>query len=146
MGGHRKILPSYSGVKKKKIKKLKQKKGLQPGRFHSFGAQVSLGGAQRNLMVQTSLFAHKFRGEHQKKKGLMGEILGSVFVFTRVFLPGAKFYSRFRGHYFGGEQVPKFTPVAPGLLLSFGAHFLLGGSASSDFGGTAPKCPPWRPA
>ena len=50
--------------------------------------------ARLSLMVRISLRAHKFRGEDQKnKKGLRREILGSIFVFTRVFRPGTKFYS-----------------------------------------------------
>ena len=127
------------------------KKGLQPGRLHSFGTQVSLGGAQRNLMVHISLFAHKFRGEDQKK-GLRGEILGSVFVFTRVFLPGTKFYSRFRGTNLGEHRPrnslpwPRACCFLSGHNPRWGGTLLAWGSISSDFGGTAAKCPPWRPA
>ena len=52
--------------------KQNKKKGFQPCRWPSFGAQVSLGGALRNLMMRISLLAHKFSGEDQQNKNVFG--------------------------------------------------------------------------
>ena len=102
-------------------------------------------------------FCPKFTDEDQKK-GLQRKILGSVFAFTRVFCPGTKFYSCLRGAQavFWGAQAPKFTPVAPGQLLSFGAQPSLGGGHIFRLGlqgviwlGQGPEMPPpppWRRA
>ena len=45
-------------------------------------------------MMRISVLAHKSRGEDQKEKGLRGEILDFVLVFTRVFRLGTRIYSR----------------------------------------------------
>ena len=78
-------------------------------------------------MVRVSLCTLKFKGENPKK-GLRYQILGSVLALPGVFRPETKFYHG-GGHeqYFGGSLVPKCTPVAPGLLLSFGAQSSLRG-------------------
>ena len=71
----------------------KKNYGLHPSRLRSFGAQVSLGWGGgicllpgrvlRDVMVQISLLAHKFRGDD--KKSLRREILRLVLTFNRVF-------------------------------------------------------------
>ena len=91
-------------------------------------------GVRLDPVVRISVLAHRFRDE-DKKKGLHREILGFVVLFTRVFVLERKFT-----HAWGdtssilGGTGPKSTPVAPGLLLCFGAqsplgraHFSIGG-------------------
>ena len=90
----------------------------------------------------------QIQGRRKRKKRLQREILGLVFAYTHVFRPGRKLYLRL-----GGAEVPKCTPVAPALLLSFGAQSSLGGHTSRlgstllawgaqavIWGCTAPKC------
>ena len=73
-----------------------------------------------------------------EKKGFRHEIEISSFIlaFTRVYCPERRFYSCLGGHqqYFGGAQFLKCTPVAPSLLLSFGAQSSLGEHISSPGG------------
>ena len=87
-------------------------------------------GARRNLLVRISFFSTN-SGMKKKKK-----VFGSVFAFTRVFLPWRKFYSRFRGYrqYFGGAQTPKCTPVAPEHNPRLGGTLLAWEGTSSDLG------------
>ena len=83
-------------------------------------------------MVRISVFAHKFRGEDQKKEkkssaqnqALSWRFLVFVFFLSRnenLLMPGR------HKQYFGKVQALKCTSVAPGLLVSFGAQSSLGG-------------------
>ena len=113
-------------------------------RLPPFEAQFSLasarswsGGKRRNLMVRISVLAHKFRDGDQKK--------GFRRAFTCVFHFGTKLRSRL------GSTGPKMHSSGSGLLLSFVAHFSLGGAHFSLgghkqwFGGHGPEMPPVAP-
>ena len=133
------------------------------GRLPSFGTQFSLGGgggggartwpggARRNFMVRISVLARKSGVKTENKKTRYSarnlrlhlvHLCFSSWNETLLTLGVAKAV-------FWGVQAPKCTPVAPCLLLSFGAqsllgetHFLLGGWHISCLGGgTAPKFP-----
>ena len=110
-----------SGVKTKK------KKDLQHSRLPSFGAQVSLGGARRNLMVQISLLAHKFRGKGQKNSNNKRSSARNLRLSLRghtCFFSWSEILLTLSGAaqvLFWGDTALKCTPVARGLLLSFGA-------------------------
>ena len=101
-------------------------------------------------MVRISLLAHTFRGENQKKRKVFGAKL-LVQSWRAVVFFVMERNSKFCGAQivFLGAQAPKCTPVAPGLLLSFGAQSLLrghnsrlGGTNSDLGGGHNPEMPP----
>ena len=100
-------------------------------------------------MERILVLAHKFRSEDQNKKRSSARNLKPCFGIHSCFSSN-KMLLTLGGHkrYFEGALAPKCTPVALGLLLSFGAQFSLGGhisrwgGTSNDFGGTVPKSPP----
>ena len=84
-----------------------------------------------NLMVRISVFAHKFRGNDQKKKNLKFRLgVHSCFSpWNETLLTLDWVQAVFWGEGTGPER-PKCTSVAPGLLLSFGHNPRLGGNSS----------------
>ena len=134
---------------------------LHPSQLSRPGARVAWLGrrGKKNLEGAQTNFSLIFKNEDQKtKKGLRREILGSVFVFTRVFLLGTKFNSRFRRHrqYFGGLRprnalqwhrawyflLGRAQPSLGRHTSRLGSTLLAWGAQAVVWGGTARKCPP----
>ena len=122
-------------------KQKKNKNDHHPGRLPSGGLVHCLAGRWK-LMVRISLLKHKFGVEHQNKD-LRLEILRLVLAFTCVFRPGTKLQSclrRNKQYFLGGKaQALNCTPVAPVLLLSFGAQSSLGEQDTRSDLGARPR-------
>ena len=104
-------------------------------------------------MARISVLAHKFRVKI-KKKGLRREILAFVLVFTRVFRPRTRFYSRLGGGTSSifGCSGPKMHSSGTGLVVLFWGTilarrgtFLAWGAQAVILGAHGPKMPPVAP-